>query len=550
MRFDGSDLIEKQERDYFGLRERRLAKLEAAIAEGKDADDVSDEEALAGILEQEVSRDKAVSDGEYQTSVLREHQSSRGQMFQNIVFCSSALFKKLLLWDGATERESNLVAECIEEYLIPHIQKKLYCPDRWTDWRFAQLVGSSQFLQPTALEIATPIDANLINRCGALLTEVNFLPTPRKKLQAIALACRYIVNYLSEHPINVANARAAELARLTAEADAKASAAVANSNSSPPSFQSLHDATSPLPSDSNHGSPSNTASSPTDDASLNRDGAQTNSGAHAAGTFAPPPTPVLNPSPSPPSNSNPSEQGNSNTSALPPSSSSQASNNAANVPSTNTSVLNGLTKTDEFLPVLIYILIQTNPPNLLSNVAYLVTCRSSSDSMLSDEGYFFAHVAIAVHFLCKLKESKNASKVGLEGGVILHEPEWMPMVLDKEARLLHLLPSLNAARAANDIIEYKSTIRRLVLDIMRKNERKRQDKAHLANLLSQHAPISYSQDQLSQFQKEPTTFFADHRYWNSSPEDFKTPSSVAHLLAEYKKLLFNEYHRQVESKRN
>lgn len=485
-------MIEKQERDYFGLRERRVAKLGAAIAEGKDASDVSDEEAIAGIREQQVSRDQAVSDGEYQTGLLREHQSTRGQMFQNIVFCSSVLFKKLLMWDGATEREIALIPECIEEYLIPHVQKKLYCPDRWTDWRFAQLVGSTQFLQPKGLEIATPIDANLVNRCGALLTEVNFLPTPRKKLQAIAQACRYIVNYLSEHPLNIAAARAAATAQAEAEAaqgqltDPLTAAA---NEAAAPSFQSLHNAATP--SSEAEGATPATASSAVTTASS----AQSLESAPVEANDAQQASPIVR------------------------------------------------TKTDEFLGALIYILIQTNPPNLLSNVAYLVTCRSSSDSMLSDEGYFFAHVAIAVHFLCKLKESKDSSKVSLEGGVILHEPEWMPMVLDKEARLLHLLPSINTAREANDIIEYKSTIRRLVLEIMRKNDRRTQENAALESLIAQHHPIVYTPEQVAQFQKEPTSFFADHRYWNSSVEDFKTPSSVAHLLSEYKKLLMNEYLR-------
>jgi hypothetical protein len=472
LRFDGSDLIEKQERDYFGLREKRLAKLEAMIAEGKEIGDVSDEEAIAGIREQEESRDKAVADGEYQTKVLREHQSSRGQMFQNIVLCAANLFGKLLLWPGATEREVALIPECIEEYLIPHIQKKLYCPDRWTDWRFAQLVGSTQFIQPSDLEILTPIDPNLVNRCGALLVEVNFLPTPRKKLSAIAQVCRYIVNYLAEHPFNTP----------------------IKPNKAQPTTSD------PLSSTSS----SSSESSETTATTVTGDSADSTESTSVTTSTA--------------ANNDPA------------STSSQ--------PETRQH-----TKTDEFLAVLIYILIQTNPPNLLSNVAYLVTCRSSSDSMLTDEGYFFAHVAIAVHFLCKLKESKSSSKVDLEGGVILLEPEWMPMVLDKEARLLHLLPALNAARAQNEILEYKSTIRRLALEITRKIAKKKEEANALSHLISQHPVITYTPEQEHAFNKDPTAFFADHRYWNAAPEDFKSPAAVAHLLAEYKKLLMNEYRR-------
>jgi hypothetical protein len=479
LRFDGSDLIEKQERDYFGLKEKRMAKLEALMAEGKEASDVSDEEALAGIAEQHESRDKAVSDGEYQTKVLREHQSSRGQMFQNIVFCATNLFKKLLLWPGADDREIALIPECIEEYLIPHVQKKLYCPDRWTDWRFAQLVGSTQFIEPRALDIRTPIDANLINRCGALLVEVNFLPTPRKKLSAIAQACRYIMTYLADHPFN----QAREIRQhMTQNASANLNGASPSSASSGTSHTQNPVATT---------SSDHPLSSGSDTANLE-------TSANATGT----------------------ETGNSSSTAV-----------------------HSHSRTDEFLAVLIYVLIQTNPPNLLSNVAYLITCRSSSDSMLTDEGYFFAHVAIAVHYLCKLKESKSASKVDLEGGVILHEPEWMPMVLDKEARLLHLLPSLNTARAANEILEYKSTIRRLVLEISKRNNKRKADAAVLQSLIDANPSTNYSTEQQESYLQDPMNFFSEHRMWALQPEDFKTPAAVANLLAEYKRLLVTEYRR-------
>lgn len=456
-----------------------MAKLEKMMEEeGKDvatAGEASDAEAAAGIAEQEESRDKAVADGEYQTKVLRDHQSSRGQMFQNIVTAGSKLYTKLVIWPGATDREIALIPECIEEYLIPHIQKKLYCPDRWTDWRFAQLVGSAQFLQPSALEIRTPIDTMLINRCGALLVEVNFLPTPRKKLAAIATACRHIVTYLSEHPMNQPSPRASPT----------------ESTSDIPVATIVPAASDPL-------SPPAPASAP-------------------VASTAPSTTPAT---------------------SLP---ASAAPDTAAVKNQAHHS------RTDEFLAVLIYVLIQTNPPNLLSNVAYLITCRSSSDSMLSDEGYFFAHLAIAVHFLCKLKESKSSSKVDLEGGVILLEPEWLPMVLDKEARLLHLLPALDTARAQHYVIEYKATIRRLAQDIGRKLAKRKNDAAAVQSLLTHYPPISYTSEQTAALKKDPVSFFAEHRYWNSNPEDIKTPAAVAHLLNEYKRLLMAEYRRAVPS---
>ena len=164
--------------------------------------------------------------------------------------------------------------------------------------------------------------------------------------------------------------------------------------------------------------------------------------------------------------------------------------------------------------------------------------------MLRDEGYFFAHVAIAVHFLCKLKESKSASKVDLEGGVFLGQnPEWMPMMLEKEARLLHLLPSLNTERAKNEILEYKSAIRKLVLDIMRKQQKKKNDTAAAKALIAQQPPFLYTSEQMHTFHEDPTSFFTEHRFWNSTPEEFKSPASVAHLLNEYKRLLVSEYKR-------
>lgn len=53
---------------------------------------------------------------------------------------------------------------------------------------------------------------------------------------------------------------------------------------------------------------------------------------------------------------------------------------------------------DDFLPLLIYSLLQANPPNLISNLEYVATFRHP-DRMIGEEAYFFTALSSAMEFV-------------------------------------------------------------------------------------------------------------------------------------------------------
>lgn len=53
---------------------------------------------------------------------------------------------------------------------------------------------------------------------------------------------------------------------------------------------------------------------------------------------------------------------------------------------------------DDFLPVLVYVLLRANPPQLASNIAYISRFRRST-RLVSEAAYFFTNVVSAATFL-------------------------------------------------------------------------------------------------------------------------------------------------------
>merc|ERR1719428_2023652 len=53
---------------------------------------------------------------------------------------------------------------------------------------------------------------------------------------------------------------------------------------------------------------------------------------------------------------------------------------------------------DDFLPLLIYSVLQANPPSLVSNIEY-VACFRHPDRMMGEEAYFFTALQSAVEFI-------------------------------------------------------------------------------------------------------------------------------------------------------
>jgi hypothetical protein len=64
---------------------------------------------------------------------------------------------------------------------------------------------------------------------------------------------------------------------------------------------------------------------------------------------------------------------------------------------------------DEFLPLLIYVVLKSNPPQMHSNIQYILRFRNPS-KMITEAGYYFTHVESAIDFI----ENVNPSKLTID----------------------------------------------------------------------------------------------------------------------------------------
>ena len=62
---------------------------------------------------------------------------------------------------------------------------------------------------------------------------------------------------------------------------------------------------------------------------------------------------------------------------------------------------------DEFLPILIYVVLRANPPNLHTNIQYISLFRHPN-KMITEMGYYFTHLVSAVTFIETI-DGKNLS---------------------------------------------------------------------------------------------------------------------------------------------
>lgn len=75
-------------------------------------------------------------------------------------------------------------------------------------------------------------------------------------------------------------------------------------------------------------------------------------------------------------------------------------------------ILNGYDRpvsADEYLPILVYILLRANPPELQSNIDYISSFRGRR-RMIGEGAYFFTHLSGAVYFI----ETLDASMLSIE----------------------------------------------------------------------------------------------------------------------------------------
>lgn len=96
---------------------------------------------------------------------------------------------------------------------------------------------------------------------------------------------------------------------------------------------------------------------------------------------------------------------------------------------------------DEYFPVLVYAVLQANPPQLLSTVTFIARFRSP-EALRSLEGCYFTHFRAAVAFLESFEEAAPAEAVqerlkgfvarppSLDATAPPHPSEWHPLLLE------------------------------------------------------------------------------------------------------------------------
>jgi hypothetical protein len=235
---------------------------------------------------------------------------------------------------------------------------------------------------------------------------------------------------------------------------------------------------------------------------------------------------------------------------------------------------------DDFLPILVYIIIKTNPPSLISNMNYIEDYTPAEDLETSMTGYFFANLKIVISFIKQL--ANNPSKLSLtesDNGEM--SEEWLreqkelllkaiqPPEIKKEddrgAWLFSWVPLLpfvkkRDANNSNNINNNGLTLT--------------EDKSHLAasqfkeNMTSEmqneqdllnseiSAPIDNEAEQKRLLKRQNSKvglstndadFLQHYSFWNCLAEDVK-PRDIPELLAEYKRLAWYEYTQKQKKK--
>jgi hypothetical protein len=83
------------------------------------------------------------------------------------------------------------------------------------------------------------------------------------------------------------------------------------------------------------------------------------------------------------------------------------------------------TGADEFLPLMIYTLLNAQPQSLHATVDFVTLCREPQ-RMLHEQGYYFTHLVSAVRFLSQLqcKDLVGVSPAEFQAWMDDFDPEW------------------------------------------------------------------------------------------------------------------------------
>eukprot|EP01127_Copromyxa_protea_P004209 TRINITY_DN14105_c0_g1_i1.p1 TRINITY_DN14105_c0_g1~~TRINITY_DN14105_c0_g1_i1.p1 ORF type:complete len:619 (-),score=194.66 TRINITY_DN14105_c0_g1_i1:140-1996(-) len=164
---------------------------------------------------------------------------------------------------------------------------------------------------------------------------------------------------------------------------------------------------------------------------------------------------------------------------------------------------------DEFITVLTYIIIKTNPPSLVSNLSFINDVRHPK-MLMSSWGYMASNLGVAIQFIFQL-----------------------------EPRLLSLGDDFDLEddwQLCNSVLN-KSTVQ--------DTEGEQQQEISLNNEEQSLSLSSTSDSSVSVFGEEGQDFPVRYKFWNCCPDDL-SPADIPELLAEYKRLALLEYNLRTE----
>ncbi|KAL3310998.1 Rab5 GDP/GTP exchange factor [Cichlidogyrus casuarinus] len=120
----------------------------------------------------------------------------------------------------------------------------------------------------------------------------------------------------------------------------------------------------------------------------------------------------------------------------------------------------GTTNADEFLPVLIWIVLKSNPPQLHCHLQYITRFTNQNRLSFGEQGYFFTNLSIAVQFIrnlnhdsLKMSEKEFGRRMRGVHPAAKDATEGQKILADNDVALLDIEESLASSRSMMEQVE-------------------------------------------------------------------------------------------------
>lgn len=179
---------------------------------------------------------------------------------------------------------------------------------------------------------------------------------------------------------------------------------------------------------------------------------------------------------------------------------------------------------DDFLPVLIYVTIKANTPQLYSNLLYIQRYRGQS-RLVGEAAYFFTNMLSAMSFVLNI----NAESLSMDEAEFDKNMESARSLLSGLSAAIDELPTRSSRNFGHDF-KSESSLSSLVNKEEEKDHSRVMKMPSVLDLENKGATVLLNEDQLNQV-------FQDYPYLFSHVGDL-TVNDVEDLLNNYKQLVF------------